>query len=162
MNYNSLSRLILGAALAVVVGCAPTPAVKPKVENYYPAYRQLGPEPVYSRLAWSNLPQPAARSAREKGPYLSPVISFNLGDSTLQEAIEALSQTIGYQWSFPPQAASRPVRVKMKGSVSEILSEISRQANVEAELDHQNRMVTVFDHSTTPQLPPAGESGSES
>ena len=153
-----LAMAVLGVALNGAAGCAPAPApVKPKVEYYYPAYRQLPPEPVYSRLTWSNLPQPAAQPPREKGPYLSPVILFELGDSTLQEAVEAISQTIGYQWSFPPDAAKRHVRVKMKGSVGEILNEISRQANVETEIDHEARIVRVIDRSTVPQLPPAEE-----
>lgn len=155
--------LVLAAVLFAAAGCAPPPGPAPrKVEYYYPAFRQVAPEPVYSRLTWSNLPQPVMDPPREKGPYLSPVIAFNLGDSTLQEAIEAISQTIGYQWSFPPEAAKRHVRVKMKGSVGEILSEISRQAEVEAQIDHQSRIVRVFDRATTPQLPPASESGSDS
>lgn len=157
------ANLLAGAVILLAAGCAAAPEViKPKVENYYPAYRQAAPEPVYSRLTWSNLPQGIINPPREKGPYLSPVISFELGDSTLQEAIEAISQTIGYQWSFPPEAAKRHVRVRMKGSVGQILSEIGRQADVEAEIDHQSRMVRVIDRSTTPLLPPAGEAGSDS
>jgi hypothetical protein len=99
------------------------------------------------------LPKPIVNSSNEKAPYFQPVISFELGKSNFQEAIEALAQTMGYTWSYPPSLKDRPIAIHMVGSVDEILGEISRQAHVEAEFDHEQRLLRVVDGSTRPQLP---------
>ena len=148
--------VLVGAALAcALTGCSSNqPEVTRKVELYYPAYRQTPPEPVYSRLTWSHLPEPIRPQPKEKGPPIQPRISFELGDTNLEEAVGALAQTLGYQWQSPPDAATRKVRLKMVGTANEILGEISKQTGVLAEIDHQSRMVKVYTRdSTVPTLP---------
>lgn len=136
------------AVLGLLSGCSasrPDPKTKITVQEYPVAYRQQPPEPVYSRLAWSHLPQPIRPKARDNAPLLMPVLSFELPKSTLGEAVQALAQTIGYRWSYPPEAARRPIAINMVASVDEILTEIDRQANVEGMLDHDRREVRVVE-----------------
>ncbi len=137
-----------------IVGCGGNDEPRPVTVAYYqPAYRQTPPEPVYSRITWSHLPQPMRTKVKENAPILMPTISFELPNSSLQEAIEALAQTIGYNWHYPQSAANRKVRIKMVGSVEDVLHEIARQTQVEAVLDHEARMVRVDDGiSIAPQL----------
>ena len=156
MTKAVLIRLALYGSLcasvsAVVCGCSS--AVEPKIEYYPTAARTYGPDPVYSRVTWSHLPQPIPTPAQEKAPYLSPVISFELPNSNLSEALSALSQTLGYDLDCPPELGSRKVSLKLVGTVDEVLSEINRQANVNAQVSHATRMVRVGSESVTPQLP---------
>lgn len=154
-GWRLLGCLLLAAA--AIAGCTnkqPSP-----VEYYQPAYRQFPPDPVYSRVMWSHLPQPIPPRTGDQAPLLLPVISFELPDSTLGEAVEALAQTMGYRWHFPSQVANRPVRIRMEGTVEEVLAEIGKQAQVQAKLDHHQRMVLVLGPGMSPQLPNAGLQG---
>ena len=153
---HSLSRitalLTLGLLLIMPqVGCS-TSEARPVV-FYRTAYRQSPPAPVYSRVMWSQLPEPIPPRASDNAPYLLPEISFIQPDSTLEEAIEALAQTMGYRWQFPPEVAKRPIRIKMDGTVEEVLAEIGKQAGLETQLDHESRMVRVLKSGVIPRLP---------
>ena len=141
--------LSLIASTLLLSACA---ANKVPEQPYWPSVRKYKPQPVYSRMMWSHPPQPIPEQAEEKTLYLSPVIAFELPDSTLQEAITALAQTIGYRWDYPPQLADRSVSIVKTGSVKEILREVGLQAQVATELDHERRLVRVIDTSTIPQL----------
>lgn len=124
-----------------------------KVDYYHVAYRQLPPEPVYSRVTWSHLPQPIRPKVRNEAPLFLPTISFEFPNTTLYEAVEALAQTIGYRWEYPEGVGDRKIRIRMTGTVEEVLDEIGRQGNVHGVLDHENRIVRVMEESTTPMLP---------
>src|SRR5262245_36490409 len=128
--------IILVGALGLF-GCSSKKPVEPVIEYYQPAFRQLPPEPVYSRLTWGHLPQPIKPKVRESAPLLMPVMAFELPRTTLGEAIEALAQSIGYYWSYPADVSRRPIAIKMTGSVDQILREIGKQADVYAILDHR-------------------------
>lgn len=138
--------------LGLLLACSSN-EVLPAVEYYNVPYRKFPPEPVYSRVTWSHLPQPIQPKVRDAAPILMPVLSFELPKSNLEEAVEALAQTIGYGWDFPAGAAKRPVRIRMVGTVEEILKEISRQTKVKAAIDHSRRLVQVFDTEIRPELP---------
>ncbi|MCB0344393.1 MAG: hypothetical protein KDD66_04725 [Bdellovibrionales bacterium] len=149
-------RRVLSAILVSSVfccACSSPKELEPVDEYYEVPFRQLPPEPVYSRMTWSNPPQPIPEPSQEKTPYLQPVIEFEFPDSNLKEAIQALAQTIGYRWDYPPNVASRKISIKRVGTVDEILGEIGRQAGVRTQLDHTSRMVRVLHSNTSPQLP---------
>lgn len=121
--------------------------------EYYPVVRRRStPEPVYGRMMWSHLPEPSPLRSKNTAPMLLPVLEFELPKSSLGESVEALAQAIGFRWDYPEALASRPVSIRMSGTVEEVLREISRQANVSAELDHDLRVVRVLDAGTRPQL----------
>lgn len=149
---SQLKTVIIGTfLLGACVSCASD--VPPPVEYYQPAYRQSPPEPVYSRLMWSHLPSPIQPKSAGTAPLIMPVISFELPDATLEEAIEALAQTMGYRWDYPKQAAKRPIHIRMEGTIDEVLQEIGRQANVQTMLDHEKRLVRVMEKEMLPRLP---------
>lgn len=148
-----MQRFGILSALVVLAACSSRPDVVVRTEYYPSAFRQNAPEPVYSRLMWSHLPQPIQAKADNDAPYLMPKISFELPNSNLEETLQALAQTIGYRWSYPAELGTRRVSVKRVGTVDEILSEIGRQAGVETELDHEQRLVRAYDRSMAPRLP---------
>ena len=141
------------------VGCAGKPATE--IETYPVAGRQVAPEPVYSRVTWSQLPQPIppkavtrdSRGKYDNVPLFRPVIKVELERSTLGEAIQALAQTIGYESSYPKALAGKKVRLNTVGTIEDSLKEIERQAGVKTELDHDQRVVRVIDKLTEPRLP---------
>lgn len=154
-----IGAVTLAASALFLGGCVD--ATKPKIENYYPNYKQLPPQPVYSRLTWSQLPYPTPLRSKGNSPYLSPVISFNFPKTTLKGAIEALAQTMGYEPKYPADIADRKLAIVKEGTVDDLLEEISRQARIEGRFDHERRIVIVEDTSSLPRLPEGGsEDGS--
>ena len=148
--------LLVGSAVNAIGGCSYTPNTE--IVKYDVTSRQTAPEPVYSRVTWSHLPEPAPPRARPREdlknvPLFHPVVSVELHQTSLGEAVQSLAQTIGYDWSFPKELARRKVRVKTVGTVEEVLKEIDRQAGVKSELDHVRRIVRVIDKKTEPTLP---------
>ncbi len=152
--HRGFTAIILSSVLCC--SCSSYKEPEPIDEYYEVPFRQLPPEPVYSRLTWSHPPQPIPAPSQQKSPYIQPVIEFDFPGSNLKEAIQALAQTIGYRWDYPPGVASRKVSIKQVGTVDEILSEIGRQAGVRTQLDHTSRMVRVLHSNTSPQLPNGG------
>lgn len=148
MKQLLLTALILGLG---VTGCGQK-KVPVVYENYKYGYRQLPPEPVYSRLTWAHLPQPVPAKAQEYAPMLQPVIAIDLANSNLEEAIEALAQTIGYNWHYPEELGVKPISIKMVGTVEQILEEIGEQAGVLAELNHERRLVRVIGERMVPNF----------
>ena len=138
---------IAAVVLAAPLGCSRNESKGPVVEYYEPAYRQLPPEPVYSRVGWSHLSGPIKPRVRQDAPLLMPVMAFELPRSTVGEAIEALAQAIGYSWSYPPEAAGRRIAIKMTAPIDEILREIGRQGGVYGVLDHEERRIRVVSKS---------------
>lgn len=153
--------------ITVSIGCSASKSEERTVtivQDYYSSYRQLPPEPVYSRLTWSHLPQPIRPKSRENAPILMPEVSFELPKSNLEEAIQALAQTIGYDWSYPAEAKGRPIAINMVAPVDKVLKEIGRQADVVGVIDHQQRVVRVVNRSSVGErpvafLPNSGQSG---
>lgn len=142
---------IMGAVLGAFAACSAKeprydqiPVVK-VVEEYKPAFRQSPPEPVYSRFMWAHAPEPLPIKGRDNAPLIMPVVDFDLANSNVSESVEALAQTIGYTWDYPPQAASRKVRIKMTAGVDEILQEIARQSRLRGVLDHQSKVLRLID-----------------
>ena len=149
-----MKRLMPVLSLVIFAGavsCSSGPSVY--VEPYHVAYRQAPPEPVYSRLMWSQLPGPIRPKSTAEAPLYLPVVSIELPNATLGEAIEALATTMGYRWDYPSGLARRPVHIKMDGTADEILSEIGRQGGVQTMFDHEARMVRVMGDGVRPSLP---------
>ncbi len=148
---------ILEGVLAGVLCCAALGACSDNqpvtVEYYQPSYRTSPPDPVYNRLTWSHLPAPMRPKATAETPEMLPQISFELGEATLDEAIESLAQTMGYRWHYSKGLAKRPIKIKMEGTVEEVLREIGRQARVEAMFDHEKRLIIVVEGKVQPRLP---------
>jgi hypothetical protein len=150
MNPVKCCLVLVGIALPLV-GCSRKP--EPIVQYYYPATKQLPMEPVYSRLTWSHLPQPYPAPYRENSPKIQPVIKFELLNSKLEEAIQALSRTIGYRWDYPADVARRRVSIRMTGTAEEIATAIGREAGVHVEFDSAQRRIRVLESGNN--LPPA-------
>lgn len=152
MTAHRSKRLTVILGL-LVGGCSSSEPPRVVVDYYDTAFRQTAPEPVYSRLTWSHLPQPIQKKAGDDAPYLMPVVSFELPNSNLEEALQALAQTIGYRWSYPQELAGRRVSIRRTATVVEVLDEIGKQAGVHTELDHVRRMVRAYDPNMAPRLP---------
>ncbi len=148
---NVRMRILVLLACVFCVACSAQEPVA--VEYYQPAYRTSPPEPVYSRVMWGHLPKPIKPRSETNAPLLLPVISFELPNSTLEEAIEALAQTMGYRWHYPQRIAKRRIQIRMEGTVEEVLAEIARQGKVQADFDHKQRLVRVVDGRMLPRLP---------
>ncbi len=149
-----LSFLVL--LLLTSSSCSSAKKEEKSVIEYYPvAYRQLAPQPVYSRVTWSNLPGPIPPKVRDNAPLLLPTISFELHRTNLDEAIQALAQTMGYTWSYPAEVAKKKISINMVAPVDEILREIESQAKVNAVLDHESRTLRIVSGNTAAQLPRA-------
>lgn len=153
LALRNLQRLSFGLLMAVGLNAchSPVPLERP-IEYYTARERQHAPEPVYSRVMWSQIPAATPQKSKEDAPYLLPTISFEMPNATLEEAVEALAQTMGYQWHYPRAAAKRAVSINQVGTVDQILAEIANQAGVVAEFDHAGRQVRVFDVGMKPRL----------
>lgn len=149
-----LSALLLGTGCSSSATGKETQNNLVRVEYYDVAYRQFAPEPVYSRLTWSHLPQPIRTKVRQSAPILMPSVSFELPRSNLQEAIEAVAQTIGYNWSYPKGIGGRPVAIRMTGTVEEVLEEIGRQTRIVTVLDHENRTLRILESAPAGPIEP--------
>ena len=151
-------RVIIAISMSFLsIGCSSSSKDAQKlvrVEYYDVAYRESPPEPVYSRLSWSHLPAPIKTKSRETAPMIMPSISFELPRSNLQEAIEAVAQTIGYNWSYPKGIGGRPVAIRMVGTVEEVLEEIGRQTRVVAVLDHESRTLRILESAPSKPIAP--------
>lgn len=148
--------IILMLVSTVFASCSahgPNPRDVEKRKVYYKMVtRQHPPEEVYSRVTWSHLPQPIAAKAQNNAPLLEPTISFELPNSSLKESVEALAQAIGFRWDYPPSLSNVPVSINKVGTVSEILTDIEKQAEVKTELNFTDRVIRVIDPSTLPSL----------
>lgn len=133
--------------------CSKKVVYEREIEQYRPVTRREAPEPVYGRTTWAHLPKPVAPKSAQNAPYLLPVVSFELVDSDLEEAIEALAQTMGYDRHYPKSVAKRKVSIKMVGTLEEVLAEIASQAKVTARFEHERKLVRVFEDRMLPQLP---------
>ena len=149
--HRFFSFVVVLGLTSLLSACSSKEATR--IEYYRPAYRTSPPAPVYSRMMWGNSPQPIKPRAKSHAPLIVPVVYFDMPDASFEEAIEALAQTMGYRWDYPKRIAKRKIRVRMEGTILEVLDEISRQAGVHAELDHQQRLVRVIDKSLRPKLP---------
>lgn len=123
------------------------------VTYYQPAYRTSPPDTVYSRVMWSHLPHPIQPRTKANAPLMMPSVTFDMPNATFDQAIEALAQSLGYRWDYPGYLAKKKIRIRMDGSVDQVLAEINRQANTTATLDHESRMVRVVDVNSSPRLP---------
>ena len=150
-----MRRISTGLGLLVVIGLGACSADQSNVtvEHYKVAYRQFAPEPVYGRFMWAHMPQPIMPKTTEAAPYYLPEVSFQLPDTTLGEAIEALAQTMGYRWDYPSGLGKRRLHIRMDGTVEEVLAEIGKQGGVQTMLDHEQKLVRVVGEGVLPSLP---------
>ena len=145
-----LTLLLLLLSISFLAACS---APKAAPETYKITNRQHAPEPVYSRVTWSHLPKPIMPKATNEAPFVLPIVEFDMPQATLREAVEALAQAMGYRWHYPASVASRRIKIRMEGTVEEILKEIGNQAKVYGSFDHQQRLVTIVDDKMLPKLP---------
>lgn len=141
---------VLGLILILLLNVACSSKEPVAVTYYQPAYRTTPPDTVYSRVMWSHPPHPVQPRAKANAPLIMPTVNFDMPNTTFDVAIEALAQSMGYRWDYPSSIAKKKIRIRMEGSVDEVLAEINRQANTSAALDHESRMVRVVD---APRLP---------
>ncbi|MCC6952812.1 MAG: hypothetical protein IT290_01705 [Deltaproteobacteria bacterium] len=145
--------VLVGVGASLLCGCAPKKTVEEKF--YYPATRQLPPEPVYSRVSWSHLSHPVPLSARERTPYLEPVVSVNYRNSTLGEAMSGLAKSFGYRLEMAGELETRPVSISTTGTLEQVFAVMRRESGVLVSLDHNEKVFRVADGAIVPQLPPA-------
>lgn len=143
-------NILIFSLVLVVASCSSQPTYK--IVHYQPAYRQSPPEPVYSRIMWSHLPEPIKPRVKNESPLLMPEIFVELKDVTPDEAIEAIAQTMGYRWEQTVGSSSR-ISVHMEGTVEEVLQVIRKKSNIFLTLDHDKRLIRIANKSTTPRLP---------
>lgn len=152
MNARMITLSMLGlTSLVSLMACSSKPVYK--IEYYQPAYRQSPPEPVYNRMVWSHLPAPIRPKARNDAPLLLPDVFVELKNATLDEAVEALAQTMGYRWEYPGVTSKSRINIHMEGDVETILGEIRKQSEVPLLMDHDRRMIRLADKNTQPRLP---------
>lgn len=145
-----IREILIVSAVIGLTSCSAKPVYK--VVHYQPAFRQSAPEPVYSRLMWSHLPEPIRPRVKNDSPLLMPEIFVELKNVTPDEAIEAVAQTMGYRWEQTVGSSQR-ISIHMEGPVDEVLHEIRKKSNVFLTLDHEKRLITLADKSTSPMLP---------
>jgi hypothetical protein len=143
--------LVLICISAVLFGCSSKPMYR--VVYYKPAFRQSPPEPVYSRLMWSHLPEPSRPKSRDDAPLMLPEVFVELKDASLDEAVEAIAQTMGYRWEYPDVTSKNRITIHMEGNVEEVLDEVRKQAQVPLAFDHEKRMIRLQDRTTQLKLP---------
>ncbi len=151
MRMNIFRTIILIGMCSMVFGCSSKPMYR--VVYYKPAYRQSPPEETYSRLTWSHLPEPVRPKARDDAPLLLPEVFVELKDASLDEAVEAVAQTMGYRWEYPDVSSGNRITIHMEGSVEEVLDEIRRQSKIPLAFDHEKRMIRLQDRTTQLRLP---------
>ncbi len=152
--------LILILISLIVVGCSSKPMYR--VVYYKPAYRQSPPEDTYSRLTWSHLPEPTRPKARDDAPLLLPEVFVELKDVSLDEAVEAVAQTMGYRWENPDVKSISRINIHMEGNVEEVLDEIRRQSRIPLAFDHDKRIIRIQDSTTQLRLPSRAEGAGRS
>ena len=148
------TRILVGSLLgisALLQACSSAPVYK--IVHYQPAYRQEAPQPVYSRLMWSHLPESIKPRSRADAPLMMPEVFVELKDVTADEAVEALAQTMGYRWENSGSASGTRISIHREGTVDEILGEIKAKTNLALELDHENRVIRLADKRLLPALP---------
>ncbi len=149
-----IRRVTIAAVMVITLAaCSSSSEPVVKIEPYKVAYRQSPPEPVYSRVMWAHPPRPIMPKSTEDAPYLLPQISFQLPDTTVGEAVEALAQTMGYRWDYPSNVGKRKIHLRLDGTIEEVLKEIGRQGGVQTMLDHEQRLVRVMGEGVLPSLP---------
>lgn len=151
--FVKVAGLLFLSLLVVACSVPDRSKLKPKVEYYRPVQRKYAPEPVYSRVTWSHLPAPLPSKKTEEAPMIQPAMVFDLPDSTLAEAVEALAQAMGYRWVYPSDLKNKAVSIRMEGTVDEVLQEIAEQADVTAELDAKEKLVRIYTKGMQPHLP---------
>jgi hypothetical protein len=151
---------IISAGVLGLVSCSSTPPpVDPHPLKVFPMSRQSSPAyPYYGKTTWVQADRPIPLKTKVKSPYIMPIIEFTLKNSNLAEAIEALSQTIGYEGLCPKSVAKTKVSIVMSGSIENILEEISRQAKVDIKVSYNDRTIQVVDSGMAPTLPSAKSS----
>jgi hypothetical protein len=142
---------ILICICSFLFGCSSKPMYR--VVYYKPAYRQSPPEETYSRLMWSHLPEPVRPKARDDAPLLLPEVFVELKDVTLDEAVEAVAQTMGYRWEYPEVTSKNRITIHMEANVEDVLEEIRRQSLIPLAFDHEKRMIRLQDRTTQLKLP---------
>ena len=141
--------ITLGIGVLFIIGCSSQPMYK--VVHYQPAYRQSPPDPVYSRMMWSQIPEPIKPRVNDDAPLLLPEIFVELKNVTTDEAIEAVAQTMGYRWEQTVGSSNR-ISIHMEGTVEEVVQEIRRKSNVYLTLVHEKRLIRLADKSTSPRF----------
>ena len=145
-----MSRNLIGLLSLSMLLVACSSNERRVVYDYYtPAYRQLPPEPVYSRVMWSHLPEPLPAEYGGSAPLLRPVLSLDMPKTTFAEVLESLAITLGYQCAFldNPSAApllSRSVSMKTSGYPEQLFDELGMQVGVQIEVDHLRRSIEVI------------------
>ena len=155
LNSFLLNSFLALTAVVVTTGLSSCSSKKPlyKIEYYKPSYRQSAPDPIYSRLMWSQVPEPVKPRTKSDAPLILPELFVELKDVNVDEAVEAVAQTMGYGWENSGAGSSGRISVHIEGTIEEIISEIGRKSNLSFNLDHERRMIKLADRKTQPTLP---------
>ncbi len=123
-----------------------------KYDYYYPSTRRLPPEPVYSRVMWVYLPKPVGIETKNDVVFLRRIMSFELKNATLEEAVNAISQSMGFEAVYPRSLAGRRTSIDFEGSVEDALEKLSLDTNTRIKVDRGSRTISVFDRKIAPRI----------
>ncbi|RMG44031.1 MAG: hypothetical protein D6719_02615 [Candidatus Dadabacteria bacterium] len=140
--------LLLGT-LMLVFGCSTTIGKKyqePKKRKVFRvASSQLPPEPVYNRLRWAHLPDPApARVVYTSAPKIDPIMQLKLNNATLEQAANSLARAMRYRSYVAGTIANQRITINTLGTLDELGAALAKKANVHLVIDHKNKEIRVL------------------
>lgn len=151
LSSNFLTAaLVLGLSAAMLASCAPTAKEwepdKDKVHVFSVAFRQLSPEPVYSRTRWVHLPAPlpARELPQSSAAEMRPVFYMQLRQATLDQAAQALARTALYDSYCASSLAKERISISSLGTTDELAQLIAARAGVDVYVDHANHQVRIL------------------
>ena len=132
-------------SLAVVCcGCGSTTKSASKPPKIFRvSMRQVAPDPNYNRLGWGQPEDPiiTVKVTDEQKPYINPVFHLDLKNATLEETARILGSMAKYSAYCSSLLAESKITINSLGTLDELASEISRNAGINAVVDHENREV---------------------
>lgn len=138
-------KLLLVSLLILMSACSSSDlkpyATEKHFELYGMATRQLPPDPVYNRLRWVYPPDtyPDSTEVPTSSSYIMPVFHMHVENSPLDETVKILAATLRYTSFCSSKVAAQRITINKLGTAEELAAEISRQANVNVIIDHQNK-----------------------
>ncbi len=150
-----INGFVVASLVASLVGCSG--GVKPYDPKssqgrtlFLPSMRAVGPEPVYSRTHWFQLPEVLPQRERpgssdsdlaKAGPPLRPIFQLSLKNAPLEEAARVLAATSRYSSYTDPSIAKQKITIENLGTIDELAALISRKAQIQVIVDHSAKEV---------------------
>ncbi len=146
------------ATFSALCGCSTNvvPLKNPERKTFTVSYRHTAPQPVYSRVRWVYLPDVVPMKdgfALSKSAPIDPVVSLQLKNTSLPEAMMSLANIVRYRAECPSQLESVKVSLNAVGTIEELAQQIAKQAGEEIVVDHVSRVVRIQPSPGAPVAP---------